>query len=84
MQNVTKFPQKSHKFIAYFTENNEKCESNFNLQLCSYMVDLGMGNKILKHRDSFGKEKKRKKTCSIFDRTLSKVFLNNFHALNRS
>ena len=39
---------------------------------------------ILNHRDSFGKEKKKKKTCSIFDKTLSKVFLNNFYALNRS
>ena len=36
---------------------------------------------VLKHRDSFGKEKKN---CSIFDKTLSKVFLNNFHALNQS
>ena len=39
---------------------------------------------ILKHKDSFGKEKNKNKTCSIFDKTLSKVFLNNFHALNRS
>ena len=39
-------------------------------------------HKILKHRDSFGKEKKN--NCSIFDKTLSEVFLNNFHALNRS
>ena len=39
---------------------------------------------ILKHRDSFGKEKFKNKTCFIFDKTLSKVFLNNFHALNRS
>ena len=39
----------------------------------------------LKHKDSFGKEKNKKnKTCSIFDKTLSKVFLDNFHALNRS
>ena len=38
----------------------------------------------LKHRDSFGKEKKKKKSCSIYDKTLSKVFLNNFHAMNRS
>ena len=38
----------------------------------------------LKHRDSFGKEKFKNNTCSIFDKTLSKVFLNNFHALNRS
>ena len=37
---------------------------------------------VLKHRDSFGKEKKKKKTCSIIDKALSKVFLNNFHALN--
>ena len=38
----------------------------------------------LKHRDSFGKEKLKNNTCSIFDNTLSKVFLNNFHAWNRS
>ena len=37
----------------------------------------------LKHRDSFGKEKKNH-TCFIFDKTLFKVFLNNFPALNRS
>ena len=36
---------------------------------------------MLKHRDSFGKENK---TCFIFDKTLSRVFLNNLHALNRS
>ena len=40
-------------------------------------------SKCLKHRDSFGKDFFLK-TCSIFDKTLSKVFLNNFHALNRS
>ena len=37
MQNVTKFSPKSHN-LAYFTENNEKCESKFNLQLCSYGI----------------------------------------------
>ena len=39
-------------------------------------------DEYLKHRDSFGKENKKNKTCSIFDKTLSKVFLNNFQALN--
>ena len=35
-----------------------------------------VANKELKHKDSFGKKKKKKKkTCSIFDKTLSKVFL---------
>ena len=29
------FPQKAIN-LAYFTENNEKCENKFNLQLCSY------------------------------------------------
>ena len=29
------FPQRAIN-LAYFTENNEKCESKFNLQLCSY------------------------------------------------
>ena len=36
MQKVTLFPPKSQNLEAYFTENNEKCESKFNLQLCSY------------------------------------------------
>ena len=39
MQNITKFspkfPQKAIN-LAYFTENNKKCKSKFNLQLCSY------------------------------------------------
>ena len=49
------------------------------------IIEMSSWIASLKHRDSFGKEKKKKKkTCSIFDKTLSKVFLNNFHALNRS
>ena len=40
---------------------------------------------FLKYRDNFGKEncKKINMFC-IFDKTLSKVFLNNFHVLTRS
>ena len=52
---------------------------------CLLIGNTHIGIPPLKHRDSFGKgKKKKKKTCSIFDKTLSKVFLNNFHALNRS
>ena len=29
------FPKKAIN-LAYFTENNEKCESKFNLKFCSY------------------------------------------------
>ena len=35
MQKVTHFPPKAIH-LAYFTENNEKWEIKFNLQLCSY------------------------------------------------
>ena len=37
MQKVTTFPPKAIN-LAYFTENNEKCESKFNLQLCQIWV----------------------------------------------
>ena len=62
-------------------EDLSEVESLFWLWAGEY---TGGGGVVLKHSDSFGQEKKRKKTCSIFDKTLSKVFLNNFHALNQS
>ena len=37
---------------------------------------------FLKHKDSSGEDIKNK-TCSSFDKTQSKVFLNNFYTLNR-
>ena len=41
------FPQRAIN-LAYFTENNKKCESKLSTSNYVIMVDLGMGNKILR------------------------------------
>ena len=48
------------------------------------LYTLGVPFYRLVRRVVLVKKNVKNKTCSIFDKTLSKVFLNNFHALNRS